>query len=921
MSQKSVFTSSLGFGIALLLLVTGGLFAAYSFWLHPNSYPSFTTATFLDTVAVPFTEVSLGNLSIPIELDNFIVFQEFKAIAPAFTILESYLFGIAFFLVAVTALTSFSYFQKFPFLGTGLGWIVLLTLSNVNGLNIGGPSSNYPLLILISGSLIPVIYFHVWKTQARFFVRWLSILLPFLGSILALIKLSPVENPGLYLAEQAIVPALGFALAWIFWQGHAILSGIYVLLAKANQNLSTKISIQITILGVIYFLLLIGLLLDLKGEVNIPFPIFSPLFLVIPIGVLGWFSTNQKILQEPNLAASPSKIRLLYILGFAVLLWLLGKIQISANQPAKEMVKHLLVYSQMAFSLFFFIYLISNFLNVMNTGKAVHRILFKPYSLPYYHLRIGGIIGTLVITIYLEAIIAAQFNSLTTNTLGDYYYQTGKKLEASILYENSWDQYRYNPKAKFLTAQLLFELNQPTLAKEHLEQSFSEAPQVDNILLLCDRLNRENKPFEVIYYLERGLKFFPENPYLSNNLALFYTLTQKFDEAKSILESKASSDPVAGSNWIALQSKLGLEVNLSESESDFISQINQLAAIRKSGKTPESSLTESLKAQVNKATSPMLINAAWRNLITERNNEDPTQDLKNLDSLARMPEMLDYTMQLQESASLRSLGAGRVMEAVKNLNGLAFRNPGDAAYYLQLTAKIQAQNLDFEKAGKDLIVAEQKGFQAFNPSLLSILELGGFEEDANRIKDKFNIARIPISVSDSLILKDFNKLLPEKAFENWKSIASEPIKPELAFQLLAQKAHGLTRSQLQEIGAILKGKTDRDIELQEFLSNPDWANKESLLAFTKFLGVSEELTANPYFTPLVLSAADRVSDPLGQYETINAASDFNRDPLLWIRKVQAAKRIGLDNYAAAAIQEMSTWMTWDEIEKLQMENY
>jgi hypothetical protein len=37
--------------------------------------------------------------------------------------------------------------------------------------------------------------------------------------------------------------------------------------------------------------------------------------------------------------------------------------------------------------------------------------------------------------------------------------------------------------------------------------------------------------------------------------------------------------------------------------------------------------------------------------------------------------------------------------------------------------------------------------------------------------------------------------------------------------------------------------------------------------------------------------------------------------------VQAAKRIGLDNYATAALQEMSTWMTWDEIEQLQMTNY
>ena len=43
--------------------------------------------------------------------------------------------------------------------------------------------------------------------------------------------------------------------------------------------------------------------------------------------------------------------------------------------------------------------------------------------------------------------------------------------------------------------------------------------------------------------------------------------------------------------------------------------------------------------------------------------------------------------------------------------------------------------------------------------------------------------------------------------------------------------------------------------------------------------------------------------------------------MLWIRKVQAAKRIGLDNYATSALEEMSKWLTWDEIEFLQGTNY
>lgn len=906
---------------ALLLLVTGGLFALYSLVFSPLAFPNIQAAAFLDSVAVPFSSEKIGELTIPIKLDNYLVFQDFHSLPAKYTLLESYLFGGIVLLIATSVLALFSQFKKFPFLGAGVGWIFLLTLSNVNGLNIGGQSANIPLIILLVGTVLPLVYFHVWGTQVRFWIRWVVIFVGFTASIVLLLELSPIPNPALYLAEQSLIIGLGLGISWIFWQGHGMLSGVFVLLSKANETLSTKVSIQVFILALIYFLTLLFLILDLRGEVNLPFPTFSPIYLIFPLGIFSWFSIREKLGQIEELAGPKSTIKALYFLGFTMVLWLIWKLEVSANQPAEELVKHLLVYSQTGFTLFFFIYLMSNFLGLMNSGKAVHRIMYKPHSLPYYHLRIGGIIAMLVITIYLDAIVAAQANSLTNNILGDYYYQTEQKLEASILYENSWDRYRYNPKAKNLTAHLLFQLNQPTLAKEHLEQSFAEAPQVDNILLVSERLQRENKLFEAIYYLENGLKRFPGNPHLVNNLALFFTLTQRYEEAALLLKDHATESKVTSSNWTALQTKLGLEPVSKELGDDLISQINQIAASRKKGEKPESSDLESLRNLLQRETSPMLIHAGYRNLVTEVNTSDPTEEIKFLDSLAQSEAFLDFTMQLQETAILRSLGAGRINEAVKNLNGLAFRNPGDAAYYLNLTGLIQAQQLDFQKASKDFILAEEKGFKAIEGYHLAILELGGFADNAAEITLKFpDKAKLELPVELSLFGK-FNQQLPEKLFEIWKSISKEEYKTAFGIKLLSHKAHGLTKSQLMELGKSLTGKVNYENELQTFLKNPDWADANSLGAFTRFLGLNEELTANPYFTPLVLSAADRAGDPLLAYELINSASDFNQDPLLWIRKVQAAKRIGLDNYATAALQEMSTWMTWDEIEKLQMTNY
>jgi hypothetical protein len=906
---------------ALLLLVSGGLFAFCSFVFDSAHYPRIAPAAFLDTLAVPIDWVNLGSLSFPIQVDNYLVFQEFHSLAPASTFEESYLFGSIVFLLSVSALALFSTFKKIPFLIASAAWIVLLTVSNSNGLNIGVPSSNLPLVILIAGSILPLMFFHVWKPNAAFGLRWLTVLFSLGAALSALVLLSPIPKPQLYLAEQSLVTGLGMAAAWVFWQGHGIISGIYILLARANQNISMRISWQILGIGILYLLALIFLLLDLKGEVSLPIPASTSLMLLFPLGILGWISTLEKIHQESNIAAKPNFLQALFLLGFAVTGWLIWKFEVSGNEPAGEFLKHLIVYSQFGFSLFFLVYLFSNFLSIMDSGKSVDKVLFKPFSLPYYHLRIGGMITMLVITIYMDAVLAAQTSSMTTHVLGDYYYQTGRKLEASILYENAWDTFRKNKKAKSLTAHLLFELNQPTLAKEHLDESFAEAPQVDNILLLSSRMILENKPFESVFYLENGLKRFPGNPHLVNNLALVYVKIQKHEEALRLLEENSASDPVLASNLIAMRGKLQKDQPETPTGDDLITRINRLSRNNFRGEAVNGDELNKLRAQLENETSPMLLNAGMRNLSSVGDISATAQDLAWIDSVSRKPEMLEYLMQMQETASIRSLAAGRITESIKNLNGLAFRNPGDAGYYLNLTAGILARNLDFEKASKDIIAAEEKGFKAFRPQHIAILRLGGFSEKAKELQDQY---QVPESTSQDPMLDfvaRFNQSMPDRLFDLWSQIPSQETKATLAYLMLERKAHGLTGYQLNELGKTLEGRIENEEELKLFLQNPDWSDQAALKSFTEFLQTGEELSANPYRTPLVLSAAERLQDPLAQYELLNTASEFSKDPLLWIRKVQAAKRIGLDNYATDAIQEMSTWLSWDEIEFLQRTNY
>lgn len=908
--SKSNFLAKL---LLFLFLGIGAILVCYTFFSSTISNPNLQVGAFLDRATVPFSNLDIASFHIPIQVDHFLVFQNYQVVPYPMSTLENLVFGCFILLLSVTVLATLSQFKKIPFLGAGIGWILIITLANLNGLNIGGVSSNLPLLFLLTATLLPSIYFHVWGTHFSYWVRWAALALTTGGTVALLISLSPIIQPGLYLAEQSLIIGLGLSIAWIFWQGHGILSGLLVLISKANAGVNAKTTLQFLGVGLLYIGILLFLLLNLKGEVSLPFAGFSILYLIFPLGVFGWYSTQEKLAQQDNLASSPKIIQTLYILGLTSTLWTIWKLALSHNQAGEELIKHLILYSQLGFSLFFFIYVAINFFPLMNQGKPVHPVIYKPYVLPYYHLRIGGTIALLVITTYLEASIAFQASSLTNNIVADYYNQTNQKLEASILYENSWDRYRYNPKAKNLTVQLLFELNQPSLAKEHLEESFDLAPQVDNILLLSERLQRENKPLEAVFYLENGLKFFPGNPYLSQNLALLYTLLKKEKEAVALLEALPKDNPIAEANWLALQVKFGNKVDPPSQQEDLIVSINWVAAARKNGLEVDAKTLTVLKSKLEEEKSPLLIQAGYRNLLATQNLEDPTSDLTFLDSLAKREDFLEYSMQVQETAILRSLGAGRINEAVKNLNGLAFRNPGDAAYYLNLSGLILAQQLDFEKAAKDFAFSAEKGFQASLPI-----------HEAIRIWQESGIGVIGQSnpyQPELAFLGTFNQSHSQKLFADWKNIPSAEFKLEVALKLLSHKAHGLSTQQLQELGNFLNGKVEREADLTAFLAQPDWTNPNSLRAFARFIGSSDELTANPYFSPLIWSSALQTKDKLQAYELLQTASEFTKDPLIWAKKVQAARELGLDRYASEAREEMKTWMSEEEIEAVLGEMY
>jgi tetratricopeptide (TPR) repeat protein len=920
-------------GLPFIFLLAAGFFLFFSYFFWDKGIMPILPGIFTENITVPVNFIKLAGELIPIEMDNFLVFQNYESLPPQFFSQVTFFYGALIWILFLLGICLISTLKKMYFIGASALLIFLLTFSGINGLNIGGISSNYALIALISGTLIPIILLSFFGEHWEILPRFLVVAVFGTASLYLLGSFSEINSPWLWLAENAILPASIITVLFLLHIGHSVISGAALFLIKLNKGTGLKISYHLILIFLLYFLLTLFTLLDIMGEVNLPFPTIPPLFLMVIGGIMGFFVVKLKIQQTEQAFDNPIIGESFYLIGFTITVLTWGRAIFIENEPLYEFFNHVFLYGQISLSLLFFIYLMANFSEIINSGKDVEKIIFKPQHFAYFHMRIGAIMGLVILVVYADAIIAPQVSSASTNTVADYYSQTGRPLEAAILYENSWLQYRKNDKSKNAAAHIRFGLRQSVQGMDNLFESFDYSPNVPNILLLSSKLHQQNKIFDALFYLEKGLEYYPDNPYLLNNLALLYSKLNRPEDAIAALQKISQENLTAKSNKLALELKHGKEVEtLIPIPEDLIYQINYLAYSNQKGDFAEFSLdTETLPEDHNLKTS--LLRNQWSN----RTLTPMDRDLVLVDSLIALEQMSFEERNYRETRILRTLQESHINETLKYINGTALIHSNSAGYYHAMAAKILAGQLDFEKAAVDISVAHERGFENFQPFHLAVLYFGNKVEEAWTIHQRFQVAFPSWMVWDdsgnleSNDLNDFfkkisllHRQLPEDFLPSLEMIEDKSLREEFAYHIMVNKLHWLNKTEYEQVKKIILGRSG------EILSEADidsWyqfvrldENTPPTTKISEIFQLDKGLDRNAYWAPFVWKKVRMETDELRKYEMLQEAIQFNKDPMLWIQYVKQSRKIGLDSYGSAAMMEMQSWLNIPQIEKLQMDN-
>lgn len=922
-STLFVYLPAIATGLACLGLIAANLF-------FPKGALPLVPGITAEMVNIPLDAISLGFGQLPVETQNYLLYQVFESLPPINFPKETQLIGLLIWVLFSLGIVLISGFNRYPFIAGMAAAIFLLVISGINELNLTALGQNSGLLIAFGGLLLPAIFIHTFFPNTQLEVRTLIILFFALFTWAGLLYLSPVPAPTLLITENSSLAAMAISALFLVYIGHSVISSLYVLLAKLNKGVGINIFWHFLVLSIGYLGFLTLLYMRLTGELRASFPL-PPIFLVfIVVGLLGFWETTQKIRQLPQPYSLPLIGRGIYLIGFAIssLVWL--KADLTLNAPMGDFLQHIFVYAQLGFGVLFFLYLMANFLGVMNSGSAIEKIMYRPPFFPYFHMRLGALLSVVVLAIYSDGIVSVQVSTASINLSADYYQAIGRKREAAILYEHSFDRYRNNPKNLNAVAHYYFAERQPTPATQVLMRSFDERPTVNNIVLLASRLHQASKSSEALFYLQEGLKYFPENPYLLNNLAVLKSKLQQPLESLELLKRMNNEAQVRDANLQALVALHGLAWEDQDLKDNHAGQVNRMANYNLTNTpAPFELATDSIR-------SPSLINrATLRNQWSNAANNELNKDMELLDALLGQEPSPAVTAELLETRVIRNYQEGQVNDVISTLGSLASNFTGSAGFYLSMQAKLLAGQMDFQKAAELIATAEGYGYSKISPEMLAVLYFGGRIEDAASLAEKHHVTFPPwmkwnadgmLSENDTVtVAKGLAGMLAGTKASAWQpleKIKASPLRAFYALELLVRKSHWFDQSDFQEIQRILDSiyaETEDRAHIHSLISifqNGDPVQNDSVNPFFSNKGKSR--LANAYLTPLVMAEVARTENPIDAYNLLHSATRLNRDPLLWLELVKFSRKIGQNAYASSYLVEMGTWLNADELIDLQI---
>lgn len=572
--------------VTFLVLILGLVFLASQCIDPLGNVVRWNVVSELSETTAVVDVLQLGQWQYGISTPTHLVTENFMSSVMEINAVTVYLFwigalaGLSLLLAAVSTLSRFWYLA-----GTIL-FILLLAFARLETLGVFGTESRALFLtatILYGGVTY---YFHAFRPDLGIAARIAGItgVSALLVAMVAFFSAAPV--PALTAAAYSFPLWLIATVLFLLVSATEIMAGLVWLSTSGQAGKGRSGLIQFIVISVLYLLLLLLIYLQNTRRIDWNVTLINPFYLALASGILGIWGFRRRADSTQGTIPFRSAGFWLYMGLFVVALSFGGFAAGTANDPVLETLEDVTVQGQLAMGVLFFFYILVNFWEVFQQKLAVYKVLYKPMRFGLTQTRLFGFAGVVVLfstqrLLPLNQAIAGYFNGL-----GDLHTRTEEFTLAEQYYKLALQQEFQNHKSNYALASIALKQGDRTAAAYYFRQALLKNPSPQAYAGLSGILAQENLFFDAVHSLQEGLRRFPANGELLNNLGMLYSKTNVADSAYYYLdraEANAARPEIPATNLLAILAKntnSGLLDSLagSSEKRDYLSwQANWLA--------------------------------------------------------------------------------------------------------------------------------------------------------------------------------------------------------------------------------------------------------------------------------------------------------------------------------------------------------
>ena len=848
--------------------------------------------------------------------------------------------GVLLFLSLVTMFKRIWYLVAMAFM------LIFLVLLDVGAVQLFGWSNTKVLILIFIILLTPSYYLHAFKSSTGFINRLLvlAVAMAVVGS--AIYYFSETEYPFTTLLNYGILAPYILIILFIITIAHEIVA-LFVNLITSTEGItnSAKLRHFLIITGIYLANILVSYLYS-AHYIDWQLIYINPFVLLAISAILAIWGSRARATLYVGASNLEALWPILYLIIAIVSMGTLVFFMLALNDPLLKVLGDIIIYAHLAVGISFLLYVLYNFIPLIEKGYEIRKILYNPTNLPYLTYRLMAI----MIVVGLFAIRGFDYPVWYSlggynNAKGDMALANGYTDVAAAYYEIG-DGFAYHNHKSNYSLGMILGAQEPMKAINLFGKAMDQQPTSQTALNKANLQNLQQEYYNALFTLQAGNELLSDNTHLYNNLALQFEKVKIIDSASFYFQLAGTQNKQVKNNRLAHSARYN--VSLEQDSAAIFSNLDR------AGRANASAF-----GYIEKM--PVLDNANHMFDMVLLNNLLLTTSPKVTDSLLIAARVVvdsttdqEYREQLLYSWSLVAHRLGNNAGAIEGLSSLVSNSIkwGDRA---KLTlGKIYLSVGSFEQAAN--VFLEINNGQLTLELAISYLENGNAEEalifweEAANIDDEFLsttaseilstiYAEEPVLDTDRkrYLYGRYNRFYMDETAENelLVEIGNPGLRIELAMELaefyhIYDNEHGaslmlkniegleLSKEQYRQY-LILHALIHHDSEnvqqqLREFDSLFVFGRDEYLLESTlnHLAGMTLDSTSyiqmgqdNPFFADAILIGVDYFEtdeDPFRSYSFLaNAVQNNPESPRLMKAFILKALDVGLDQFAENAL--------------------